>query len=172
MLDLCCHTGGFSIHAALYGAKRVEAVDVSQDALDMLMENARRNGVAAQIQTRCENVFDLVKRYSEESRRFGLVICDPPAFAKSKKALDAAYRGYKELNRRCMGLAEPEGFLASWSCSQFMTPELFIRMLQEAAGDSGRQVRLLETMMQSRDHAATLNAEMSWYLKGYIMQIF
>lgn len=172
VLDLCCHTGGFSIHAALYGAKRVEAVDVSQDALDMLMENARRNGVAAQIQTRCENVFDLVKRYSEESRRFGLVICDPPAFAKSKKALDAAYRGYKELNRRCMGLAEPEGVLASWSCSQFMTPELFIRMLQEAAGDSGRQVRLLETMMQSRDHAATLGAEMSWYLKGYIMQIF
>lgn len=171
VLDLCCHTGGFSIHAALYGAKAVESVDVSKDALDMLRENARRNGVEDRITTTCANVFDLVKAYAQSGRQFGLVLCDPPAFAKSRKALDAAYRGYKELNLRCMQLTAPGGYLASWSCSQFMTPELFFRMLREAAADSGRRVRLLETMMQSRDHPAGLDADMSWYLKGYLMQV-
>lgn len=171
VLDLCCHTGGFSVHAALYGASQVESVDVSQGALDMLEENAARNGVADRIVTTCANVFDLVKAYSEAGRQYDLVICDPPAFAKSKKSLDAAYRGYKELNLRCMKLTRPGGFLATWSCSQFMTPPLFLRMLQEAAGDVGRQARLLEPMMQSRDHPADLAAENAWYLKGYILQI-
>ena len=144
---------------------------MSKDALDMLRENARRNGVEDRITTTCANVFDLVKAYAQSGRQFGLVLCDPPAFAKSRKALDAAYRGYKELNLRCMQLTAPGGYLASWSCSQFMTPELFFRMLREAAADSGRRVRLLETMMQSRDHPAGLDADMSWYLKGYLMQV-
>lgn len=172
VLDLCCHTGGFSIHAALYGATAVEAVDVSQEALKMVQENAARNHVSALIQVTQANVFDLAKSYSEEGRRFGTIICDPPAFAKSKRALDGAYRGYKELNLRCMKMLEPGGFLITCSCSQFMTPELFLQMLREAAGDSGRQVRLLETLMQSRDHPAALNAEQSLYLKGYILQVF
>lgn len=169
VLDLCCHTGGFSIHAALYGARSVEAVDTSAAALEMLQENAALNGVT--VQTVCANVFDLVKAYCEAGRQFGLVICDPPAFAKSRKALEGAYRGYKELNLRCMKLVEPGGFLATWSCSQFMTPPMFLQMLREAAGDTGRQVRLLETMMQSRDHMADLAAENAWYLKGYLLQI-
>ena len=171
VLDLCSHTGGFAIHAALYGARSVEAVDVSADALDMLRQNADLNGVLERITTVEANVFDLVKEYSEQGRRYGLVICDPPAFAKNKKALEAAYRGYKELNLRCMKLVEAGGFLVSCSCSQFMTPELFLRMLRDAAADSGRTVRLIETLMQSRDHPAALNAEQSWYLKGYILQV-
>ena len=171
VLDLCSHTGGFAIHAALYGAEAVEAVDVSADALAMLRRNAALNGVEEKITVTEANVFDLVKEYSEEGRRFGLVICDPPAFAKSKKALEAAYRGYKELNLRCMKLTEPGGFLVTCSCSQFMTPELFLQMLREAAADSGRTVRLIETLMQSRDHPAALNAEQSLYLKGYILQV-
>lgn len=171
VLDLCCHTGGFSVHAALYGASQVESVDVSQTALELLGENAARNSVADRIVTTCANVFDLVKAYSEAGRQYDLVICDPPAFAKSKKSLDAACRGYKELNLRCMKLTRPGGFLATWSCSQFMTPPLFLRMLQEAAGDVGRQARLVEPMMQSRDHPADLAAENAWYLKGYILQI-
>lgn len=171
VLDLCCHTGGFSIHAALYGAKHVEAVDVSRSALEMLEENAVRNGAADRIETHCANVFDLVKEYSESGRQYDLVICDPPAFAKSKRALEGAYRGYKELNLRCMKLISSGGYLATWSCSQFMTPPLFLQMLREAAGDVGRQVRLLESMMQSRDHPADLAAENAWYLKGYILQV-
>lgn len=171
VLDLCCHTGGFSIHAALYGAEAVEAVDVSEEALDMLRQNAAANGVAETVSTTCENVFDLVRRYSDDGRQYGLVICDPPAFAKSRKALDGAYRGYKELNLRSMKLVEPGGFLVSCSCSQFMTPELFLKMLREAAADCGRQARLLETLIQSRDHPATLGAEQALYLKGYILQV-
>lgn len=171
VLDLCCHTGGFSIHAALYGAASVESVDVSEEALQMVLDNANANGVADKITTTCGNVFDIVRNYADDGKQYGLVICDPPAFAKSRKALDGAYRGYKELNLRSMKLVEPGGFLVSCSCSQFMTPELFLKMLREAAADCGRQARLLEILMQSRDHPATINAEQSHYLKGYILQI-
>lgn len=171
VLDLCCHTGGFSIHAALYGAESVEAVDVSEEALAMLRRNAAGNGVAEKITTTCENVFDLVRRYAAEGRQYGLVICDPPAFAKSRRALEGAFRGYKELNLRAMKLTAPGGYLVTCSCSQFMTPELFLKMLREAAADSGRTVRLLETLIQSRDHPASLQAEQSLYLKGYILQV-
>lgn len=171
VLDLCSHTGGFAIHAALYGASSVEAVDVSEEALAMLRRNAALNGVETKIRTVAANVFDHMKECDEAGRRFDTVICDPPAFAKSKKALEAAYRGYKELNLRCMRCTAPGGYLVSCSCSQFMTPELFLEMLRDAAADSGRTVRLLETLIQSRDHPAALNAEQSLYLKGYILQI-
>lgn len=171
VLDLCCHTGGFSIHAALYGAASVEAVDTSAEALAMLRENAAHNGVADRITTVQANVFDLVKAESEAGKRYGLLICDPPAFAKSRKALDAAYRGYKELNMRCMRMAEPGAILASFSCSQYMTAPLFLQMLREAAADVGRTVQLLEPLMQSRDHPAILSSETSWYLKGYIVRV-
>ena len=169
VLDLCCHSGGFGIHAALYGASAVECVDVSQDALALVKKNAAENDVT--VTTTCANVFDLAKEYDEAGRQFGLVICDPPAFAKSRKALESAYRGYKELNLRCLKLTEPGGFLVTCSCSQFMTPPLFEKMLTEAAGDVGRPIRLLETLMQSRDHPACLTAEHALYLKGLIVQV-
>lgn len=172
VLDLCCCTGGFSIHAALYGAKSVEAVDVSEEALALVRRNAALNGVEQVLTTTQANVFDLARAYADEGRQYGLIICDPPAFAKSRRAVDGAYRGYKELNLRCMKLAEPGGVLVTCSCSQFMTPELFFRMLREAAFDAGRDVRLLETLIQSRDHPASLLAEQALYLKGYILQIF
>ena len=171
VLDLCSHTGGFAIHAALYGAAAVEAVDVSESALEMLRRNAALNGVEDKIRTVTANVFDYMKQADELGARFDTVICDPPAFAKSKKALEAAYRGYKELNLRCMRITAPGGYLITCSCSQFMTPELFLQMLRDAAADSGRTVRLLETLIQSRDHPAALNAEQSLYLKGYILQV-
>ena len=171
VLDLCCHTGGFSIHAALYGAASVESVDASGEVLAMLEDNARRNGVSDRITTVKANVFDLVKEEWEAGKKYGFIICDPPAFAKSRKALDAAYRGYKELNLRCMKMVEPGGYLASFSCSQFMTAPLFLRMLKEAAADAGREVLLLEPLMQSRDHPAALYSDTSWYLKGYIVQV-
>lgn len=171
VLDLCCCTGGFSIHAALYGALAVEAVDVSAEALALVRRNAAENGVADQIKTTQANVFDLARQYAAAGQRFGVVICDPPAFAKSKQALDGAFRGYKELNLRCMQMVEPGGFLLTCSCSHFMTPELFFQMLQQAAADSGRQIRLVENLLQSRDHPASLQAGQSLYLKGHILQI-
>ena len=142
---------------------------MSEDALAMVRQNAALNGVS--VTTTCGNVFDVVKDYSEQGRQFGLVVCDPPAFAKNRKSLEAAYRGYKELNLRSMKLTRPGGILVSCSCSQYMTPELFLQMLKEAAMDCGRQVRLLETLIQSRDHPACLNAEQALYLKGYIVQV-
>ena len=171
VLDLCCHTGGFSVHAALYGAKEVRSVDVSKEALAMLMDNAELNGVSGVIEPVCENVFDLVKRESDNEERYDFIICDPPAFSKSRKTLDNAYRGYKELNLRCMKMVRPGGYLASFSCSQFMTAPLFLQMLREAAADAGRHVLLLEPLMQSRDHAANIHTETNWYLKGYIVQV-
>ena len=171
VLDLCCCTGGFSVHAALYGAKSVEAVDVSAEALALTMENARRNGVAGRVTVTEANVFDLARAYADAGRQFGCVICDPPAFAKSRRALDAAWRGYKELNLRAIRMVRPGGFLVSCSCSQSMTPELFLQMLREAAADAGRSVRLLEALLQSRDHPACLGAEQALYLKGYILQV-
>ena len=171
VLDLCCCTGGFSVHAALYGAESVEAVDISGEALALTMENARRNGVADRITVTEANVFDLARAYADAGRQFGCVICDPPAFAKSRRALDAAWRGYKELNLRSIRMVRPGGFLVSCSCSQPMTPELFLQMLREAAADAGRSVRLLESLLQSRDHPACLGAEQSLYLKGYILQV-
>lgn len=171
VLDLCCCTGGFSIHAALYGAVSVEAVDVSAHALELVRRNAELNRVADRVTTTQANVFDLARQYADEGRQFGFVICDPPAFAKSKQALEAAYRGYKELNLRCMKMVQSGGFLLTCSCSHFMTPPLFMQMLQEAAADSGRTVRLVENLLQSRDHPAALNAGQSLYLKGHILQV-
>lgn len=171
VLDLCCCTGGFSIHAALYGAASVEAVDVSAHALELVRRNAELNRVADRVTTTQANVFDLARQYADEGRQFGFVICDPPAFAKSKQALEAAYRGYKELNLRCMKMVQSGGFLLTCSCSHFMTPPLFMQMLQEAAADSGRTVRLVENLLQSRDHPAALNAGQSLYLKGHILQV-
>ena len=171
VIDLCCCTGGFSIHAALYGAKRVEAVDVSEAALALVRENAALNAVEDRITTTCANVFDLARAYAAAGRQFDLVICDPPAFAKSRQALSGALRGYKELNLRAMQMTKPGGVLVTCSCSQFLTPELMLRTLRDAAGDSGRRVRLLETLMQSRDHPASLTDEASLYLKGYILQV-
>ena len=91
VLDLCCHTGGFTVHAALYGAKSVKSVDVSQSALDLLMGNAELNGVDHLVEPVCENVFDLVKRECEAGERYDFIICDPPAFSKSRKTLDAFF---------------------------------------------------------------------------------
>ena len=170
VLDLCCCSGGFAIHAALYGARTVTAVDASAEALALTERNAALNGVGGLTVT-CANVFDLLHDYCDAGRRFGVVVLDPPAFAKHKRSLDAAYRGYKELNLRAMRLTEPGGYLLTFSCSQFMTPELFHAMLCDAAADVGRPVRQLEVLTQSRDHPAALNAEQSRYLKGEILQI-
>ena len=136
-----------------------------------MRRNAAANGVADKIQTTQANVFDLARQYADEGRRFGVVICDPPAFAKSKQALDGATRGYKELNLRCMQMVKPGGFLLTCSCSHFMTPPLFFQMLQQAAADSGRQVRLVENLLQSRDHPASLQVGQNLYLKGHILQV-
>ncbi len=170
VLDLCCCTGGFSVHAGLYGAAAVDAVDVSENALELVRRNAALNNVDC-ISTICANVFDAVHDMVDEGRKYDVVILDPPAFAKSRRALDSAYKGYKELNYRCMKLVESGGFMLTFSCSRFMTRELFLKMLQEAAADSGRKVRLIRELMQSRDHPAAIGEPSALYLKGWILSV-
>lgn len=170
VLDLCCCSGGFSVHAGLYGAASVDAVDVSESALELVQKNAALNGV--KVNTICENVFDLAHRFCDEGRSYDVVVLDPPAFAKSRKALEGAYKGYKELNYRCMKLVKSGGFMVTCSCSQFMTRELFLKMLQEAARDSGRQVRLIREIMQSRDHPAAIGEPSALYLKGWVLSVW
>ena len=171
MLDLCCCSGGFSVHAGLYGAKSVDAVDVSERALELVRNNAALNGLGC-VNTICENVFDLAKRLCDEGKQYDVVILDPPAFAKSRRVLESAYKGYKELNYRCMQLTKSGGFMLTCSCSQFMTRDLFLKMLREAAVDSGRQVRLIREVMQSRDHPAAIGEESALYLKGWMLNIW
>lgn len=170
VLDLCCCTGGFSVHAGLYGARSVTAVDVSENALQMVQRNAALNGVSC-IETVCEDVFETAHRMVDENMQYDVVILDPPAFAKSRRALEGAYKGYKELNYRCMKLVRPGGFMVTCSCSQFMTRELFLKMLREATADSGRQVRLVQELMQSRDHPAAIGESAALYLKGWVLSV-
>lgn len=171
VLDCFCHTGSFALHASKYGAINVEAVDISDSALELLKSNAALNGFT-NINVKKANVFDLLNEYQGAGKLFDTVILDPPAFCKSKSALAGAYRGYKEINLRGMILTKPGGFLITCSCSHYMTPELFMQMLQEAAFDVRRKVRIVEIRYQSKDHPVAINADESLYLKCVILQIF
>jgi len=170
VLDCFCHTGGFAVHAGIYGAKHVTAVDISETALKTASENAALNGLE-NVDFVCANVFDLLRDYDREGRQFDTVILDPPAFVKNRRALEKATAGYKEINLRGMKLVRPGGILITFSCSQLMTPERFLQMLRDAAGDLGRPVRLLEMRMQSRDHPASIAQEQPLYLKCFVAQV-
>jgi len=171
VLDAFCHTGGFAVHAALYGAKSVVAADISEQAVAMTEKNAGINGISV-IRGVCANVFDLLRQYEQDKTGFDAVILDPPAFCKNAKALPGAYRGYKDINLRAMKILRPGGFLITFSCSQPMKLEYFLDMLSDAAADSGRDVRLIELRTQSRDHPAPLSNPSSSYLKCVILQVF
>ncbi|MFO7160765.1 MAG: class I SAM-dependent rRNA methyltransferase [[Clostridium] cellulosi] len=170
VLDCFCHTGGFALHAAKFGAKSVEAVDISDTALKMVEQNAALNGFKT-ITAKEANVFDLLNEYQMQGRMFDTIILDPPAFCKTKSALKGAYRGYKEINLRAMKLIRSGGFLVTCSCSHYMTPDLFMKMLQDAASDSRRSVRICEIRYQAKDHPISISADESLYLKYVALQI-
>jgi 23S rRNA (cytosine1962-C5)-methyltransferase len=171
VLDCFCHTGGFALHAAKFGAKSIEAVDISADALALAQKNAALNGFE-NIKYIEANVFDLLNEYQKSKRAYDTIILDPPAFCKTKSALPGAYRGYKEINLRAMKLLKSGGFLITCSCSHFMTPELFLKMLNESAVDIKRQARIIEIRYQAKDHPIAVNADESLYLKCVILQVF
>ena len=171
VLDCFTHTGSFALNAGIAGAASVLGVDASELGVAQARENAELNGLSDRVQFLCADVFDLLPELERQGEKFDVVILDPPAFTKSRASVKNAVKGYREINMRGLKLVMDGGYLATWSCSQFMTPPLFLQMLREAAGDLGRPARLVETMMQSRDHPAELAAESAWYLKGYILQI-
>lgn len=169
VLDCFCNSGGFSLNAALT-AREVTAVDVSEFALFNVRKNADLNGIT-NIKTEQADVFELLREKRKSGEKYDLVVLDPPAFCKSAGEVKDAYRGYKDINVLGMKLVEKGGYLATCSCSHYMTFPLFERMLSEAAKESGRRVRVLEMRMQAPDHPALLNEEETLYLKFFILQV-
>ena len=172
VLDCFTHTGAFALNAAKAGAAHVCAVDVSATALETAQKNAALNGLTDNISFREANVFDLLTEMAEhKDRSFDYIILDPPAFTKSHGAVHGAERGYREINRRAMQLLPRGGYLATCSCSHFMTEELFCKMLHHAAADAGRSLRQIEARQQSPDHPILWNVPETNYLKFYLFQV-
>ena len=173
VLDCFTHTGSFALNAAAAGAKHVCAVDISADALKMAEHNAQLNGLEGNMSFREANVFDLLPELENlpASEKFDFIILDPPAFTKSRKTVNSATRGYKEINLRAMKLLPRGGYLATCSCSHFMKEELFIEMLVSAAKDAGVALRQVECRQQAPDHPILWNVPETDYLKFFIFQV-
>lgn len=171
VLDCFTHTGSFALNAAKGGAAFVRAVDISEAAVELARENAVRNGLQDRMAFTAANVFDLLPALQESGEKYDFVILDPPAFTKSRKTIDSAYRGYKEINLRAMKMLPRGGYLATCSCSHFMEESRFMRMLSEAARDAGVSLRQIEARQQSPDHPILWNVPETNYLKFFLFQI-
>lgn len=172
VLDCFTDTGSFALNAAKAGAQSVTAVDISADAIAAARKNAQLNGLEDKMEFRTANVFDLLPKLAETARNeYDLVILDPPAFTKSRHTVANATRGYKEINFRAMKLLPRGGYLATCSCSHFMTDTLFREMLQSAAADAQVSLRQIEARQQAPDHPILWNVPETSYLKFYIFQI-
>jgi len=171
VLDVCSHTGAFAVHAARAGARRVTAMDVSADALERAQAHAALNGVGACLTVEMSDAFDGLRRLHREDRRYDLVILDPPAFARAKAAVPHALTGYEDLNRRAMQVLTAGGLLVSCSCSHYVSDSQLWTAILTAARDVRREVRLLETRGQARDHPILGSMPETRYLKCFILQI-
>ena len=167
-LDVFCYQGGFALHLAP-GCSHVTAVDSSRPALEVADRNASLNNL--EIEWIEANAFDLLKDYSSSGQRYDTVVLDPPAFAKSKRDLDTAMRGYKELNLRALKMLRPGGMLVTCSCSYHVNQAEFLNMLAAAALDAHRTLRLLELGGQAKDHPILLNVPETAYLKCVIASV-
>ena len=171
VLDCFTHTGAFALNCAKAGAKRVTAVDISKDAIELTKKNAGLNGLD-NVDFICEDVFELLTRlYESGDRTYDYIILDPPAFTKSSKTVRNAERGYKQINLKAMQLLPRGGYLATCSCSHFMTDELFRKMLKSAASDAGVSLLQVEARQQSPDHPILWNVPETDYLKFYIFRV-
>ncbi|MBQ6265550.1 MAG: class I SAM-dependent rRNA methyltransferase [Clostridia bacterium] len=172
VLDCFTHTGSFALNAAKGGAKSVTAVDVSQDAITLAKKNAELNGLNGNIEFVTADVFDLLPELEKTAKRkYDFIFLDPPAFTKSRKTVANAQKGYKEINYRAMKLLGRGGYLATCSCSHFMSNELFVKMLKSAAKDAGFGLKQIEVRQQCCDHPILWNVPETDYLKFYIFQI-
>ena len=169
VLDCFCNSGGFSLNAATV-ADEVTACDISELALRNVSDNAALNGFG-NVRTQCGDVFEILRAYRREKKTFDAVILDPPAFCKSASEVKDAYRGYKDINVNGLKIVKKGGFLITCSCSHYMTTALFEKMLIEAARESGRTVRCVETKTQAPDHPSLLSAEETQYLKFFVLHV-
>ena len=172
VLDCFTHTGSFALNAALGGAEHVTAVDISASAIDMARANARRNGLEEKMDFLVADVFDLLPELAAKGKApYDFIILDPPAFTKSRKTVESAQRGYKEINLRALKLLPRGGYFATASCSHFMPSEQFVRMLRSAALDAGVELRQIEARQQAPDHPILWNVPETDYLKFYLFQV-
>ena len=169
VLDCFSSTGGFALHVAGH-AESVEAIESSELAIAAAEENARSNGIA-NIQFRQADVFDFLSGVSPSSERYSMIILDPPAFAKSRRAVEGAARGYKDINFRALRLLEPGGVLVTCSCSHHMGEADLLAAVAEAALDAGKTLRVLERRTQASDHPILLTVPETLYLKCLILQV-
>ncbi|MBR3273231.1 MAG: class I SAM-dependent rRNA methyltransferase [Clostridia bacterium] len=170
VLDCFCHNGSFALHAAKYGAKSVLGVDISEEALEVARRNAEINGFD-NVTFEAHNCFDLLRELTDAGEKFDLVILDPPAFTKNKAAVQSAIRGYKEINLRGLKLVRPGGFLVTCSCSQHVLPEMFQDVVNQAARDAKKRIRLVEFRTQGYDHPILPQSVETKYLKTMIIQV-
>jgi 23S rRNA (cytosine1962-C5)-methyltransferase len=167
-LDVFCYQGGFALHL-VPRCSNVTGIDSSRPALEVADKNAILNG--REIEWIEANAFDLLKDYASSNRRYDTVVLDPPAFAKAKRDLDSALRGYKELNLRALKMLRPGGILVTCSCSYHVSQSNFLEMLADAALDAHRTLRLIEVRGQAKDHPVLLNVPETAYLKCIIASV-
>lgn len=171
VLEMFCHTGAFGVHAAVAGAKSVEGLDVSEDALHL----ARRHAVMNQVQDRCSyrraDAFEEMRTLERTGRRYDLIFLDPPAFARSRQAVPRALAGYKDVNLLAMKLTKPEGILATSSCSHHVSEGELWSAVCSAGKDAKRHIKLLEQRGQSSDHPILATMPETRYLKCFILQV-
>jgi 23S rRNA (cytosine1962-C5)-methyltransferase len=173
VLECFCHTGSFTVHAAYYGARSITALDISEHAIDTAIRNVELNGFQdkAEFEFIVGNAFDELRTFEQEKRSFDVVILDPPAFAKSRRAVEGALRGYKEINLRGLKLVREGGYLVSSSCSFHVRPDMWLQVIHEAATDAKKILRLIEYRSAGKDHPMILGMEENDYLKFAIFQV-
>ncbi|MEO6315883.1 MAG: class I SAM-dependent rRNA methyltransferase [Chitinophagaceae bacterium] len=171
VLGTFTYTGTFEIHAAHYGAKSVYGIDISAGAVAQANHNAALNGLQDRCRFEAMNAFDVLKNWVKEGRQWDVVMLDPPAFAKSRDSIDKAISGYKEINLRGMKLIRPGGFLVTSSCTNLVSPELFLQTINMAAKDAKRKLRQVTYQSQSADHPIIWGMENTHYLKFLIVQV-
>ena len=171
VLDCFTHTGSFALNAGIAGASEVLGVDASDLAVKQAEKNAELNGLSDNVKFICEDVFDLLPKLEQEGKKYDVVILDPPAFTKSRSSVKNAVKGYREINMRGLKLVKNGGFLATCSCSHFMTPELFTNTIGQAAKSVHKRLRQVEYRTQAQDHPILWAADESYYLKFYIFQV-
>ena len=168
-LDVFSYSGAWALYAASAGMQKITAVDSSEDALSWAKKNADLNGYS--IITVVDDAFEFLRRKYSTPERYDMIVLDPPAFCKSRKQADEALKGYREINLRAMKLLQRGGVLFTCSCSQPVTPDLFLDMLREAASDSGRAFVLREFLLHPPDHPVLLHFPESLYLKCAILEL-
>ena len=171
VLDCFTHMGTFALNAGIAGASEVTGLDISEFAVDQATENAKRNSLSDTVTFRAANVLDELPKLAAAGEKYDVVILDPPAFTKSRQATKNAIKGYREINMKGLKLVKDGGYLATCSCSHFMTQELLAKTIREAARATHKRLRQVEFRTQAADHPILWAAEESYYLKFFIFQV-